>query len=161
MRWRGDVECLGGRCLIESSKVSEFNEFRLVGHQAFELLKHFVNTDDFIQINRRVHCNLAKRFVGSISAALNTPTAPSVFNQNSPHRLRRRGEEVPSIVPGLRFSAKQSQVSFMNQSRRLQRVLGRLKSHLSRRKSSQLFINQWQQLLRSARFSGRHPMKDA
>jgi hypothetical protein len=95
------------------------------------------------------------------AAAFETITAAGMFDQNSSHRLSSRREKVSPILPRLRLTTKQTQVSFMDESRGLKRVLGRFIHHPSRRQPPKLLIHQRQQLLRRADFALRHAFQDA
>jgi hypothetical protein len=72
---------------------------------------------------------------------------PRLVNEDSPHGLRRGGEEMTATLPmGGHFHTDYANVRFVNQGRGLQR--GRLfLGHLMRRQFAQLFIDEWKKLV--------------
>lgn len=80
-----------------------------------------------------------------LSAKFDPPLPPRLIDENTPHRLGRDAEEMAAI--GERLIADRSQIRFMHEHRRVQRLARFLPSHLRRRQSAQLIIDQRQQLL--------------
>jgi len=67
--------------------------------------------------------------------------APRAFDENSPHRLRRRAKEVAAALPVLIFAIEQPQPRFMHQRRGLQGLPGGFLRHARRRQPAQFIIN--------------------
>src|SRR5262249_55572400 len=75
-----------------------------------------------------------------------------VLDEDAPHRLRRRREEMPPAVPLLRpLLIDETQVRLVNQRRRLECLSRLLLRQPRRRQLAQLVIDQRQQLLRRRR----------
>jgi hypothetical protein len=73
---------------------------------------------------------------------------PRLIDQQSAHRLRSRSEEVSPAVPMVvGLAIDEADIDFMNKSRGLKRLAGSFLSHLLRRQSPQLVIDQRQQIL--------------
>ena len=76
---------------------------------------------------------------------------PCSFDQDPPHRFGRRRKEMPLIVPLLRHGLiDQSQVRFVHERRRLQRLPGFLVRQLGGSQSAQFVIHERQQLFVAA-----------
>ena len=74
------------------------------------------------------------------------------LDQDVPHGLSRRGEEVAAAVPqAARVGADQPQVSLVHEGRRLERLPRRLARQLPRRQATELVIDQREQLLHRPR----------
>jgi hypothetical protein len=95
------------------------------------------------------------------AAVFGAALAPGAVHQDVPHRFGRRGEEVASSVPLLPFRADQPQPGFMDERGRLERVPGGLLGHFRTGQSSQLFIDQRQQILRRCGIAVLNCFKDA
>src|SRR6266436_1759892 len=79
---------------------------------------------------------------------------PRLLDENPPHRLRRRCEKMSTAIPDLPFIlSRESQIGFMDQSRRLQRLPRLLSSQAPAGQSSQFVVYQRQKLLRSFRIA--------
>jgi hypothetical protein len=79
---------------------------------------------------------------------LDPSLAAGVLDQNPPHCFRRRGEEMPSVVPlWSLLDADQPQIGLMHQGGRLQSLAGVLAGHTDRRQFAEFLIHQRQQLL--------------
>ena len=74
------------------------------------------------------------------------------IHQNPAHGLGGGGEEIPAVFPWVVLLGN-SQPGFVNQSRGLQSVSGRLCRHLGGRPAAQLFINQRQEFCGNLRVS--------
>jgi hypothetical protein len=87
--------------------------------------------------------------------------APGVLNENSPHCLSRRSEEMPATVPLRRLrTICESNIRFMHQGSRVQRLTGLLVSQPLSRQFAQFVIDEWQQLLRRPRIAGIDGIQD-
>jgi hypothetical protein len=73
------------------------------------------------------------------AAALLTPAAPSVFDEDSSHRLGGRPKEVVPVVPGA-VATYQPQVRLVDQRCRLERMVRAFAAELSARQNAQLLI---------------------
>src|SRR5665213_2541368 len=69
-----------------------------------------------------------------------------MVNENSPHRLGGRREEVSAILPARIIFANQAKIRLVHQGGRLQRMSGRFSGHAMPGQLAQLIINQRQQL---------------
>ena len=96
----------------------------------------------------RVRCGLVDKVDSTQpTAPLLTGLAPCRLDQDTPHRLSRRGEEVTAAVPELRLlDVHEPQVGFMNQCRRLERMTGRLLCQPLDGQSTEFVVDQRQQL---------------
>src|SRR5262249_22753474 len=75
------------------------------------------------------------------ASAFGIATATSVINQNSAHHLRRDSEKMRTVLPTHVPLVHQSEKGFINKSRCLKRVPGRLLSHVSPSQSVKLLVN--------------------
>ena len=80
----------------------------------------------------------------SFAAAFQTAPGAGVLDEDPPHGLGRRGEEVPSAIELL--VAHQAQIGFVDQGRGIERVAGPFVRHMTGRELAQLVIDQRQQL---------------
>jgi hypothetical protein len=109
-----------------------------------------------IERNEILGRGLHQRFSGFqrdallVSATLGPLLAPGILNENTPHRLGRRSEEVSAAIPVLvgAIVPRQAQISLVNQRRRLKRLSWRLVGEPLRRQPAQLLVDQRQQLVR-------------
>ena len=74
------------------------------------------------------------------AAALQVMT-PRVIHQNPSHQLGRNGEEVGAVLPSHVLVVHQSQVSFVDQSGRLQAVTTALPAHVVGRQPAQFVVH--------------------
>ena len=86
-----------------------------------------------------------------ISAAAQRRVPPGALDQDPPHRLGRRGEEVATAVPAGILGTDQPQVSLMHQGRRLERLPGRFPGEPLGGQPAELAVNQREQLLGGSR----------
>ena len=78
--------------------------------------------------------------------------APRILNQDPPHRFRRRAKEMAARIPLLRrVPFYEPQVRLVHERRRLECLPRPFLGQFLRGQSSQLFVDQRQQLLRSVR----------
>ena len=89
----------------------------------------------------------------SPAAALEALFAPGVLNQDSPHGLSGRSEEVGTVLPLAGAGTAQAQPRFVDESGRLQGMPLGLGGHLRRGDAFQLVVNQGQQRLRGFVFT--------
>src|SRR5258708_29519406 len=68
-----------------------------------------------------------------------------MINENAAHRLRRRAEEVASILPGCFAAPGQAQPGFVDQGSGLKCVAWRLLRHLGGGHLPQFFVNEREQ----------------
>ena len=111
--------------------------------------------------------------VGSQSAAvLAAASSAGILDQDAPHRLGSRGEEVAATVPThLRIVADQTQVGFVDQGGSVERLSGFFVRELVSGQSAQLVVDQRQELLGRLRIAllkgvqnlrdGRHNPQDS
>ena len=84
------------------------------------------------------------------------------LDENPPHGLRRRAEEMRAIFkPRLFLGFKQSQPRFMNEGRGLQRMAGRFPGHFVRGETAQFVIDKRQQLVGGCQISLFNCVQDA
>jgi hypothetical protein len=74
----------------------------------------------------------------------------SVIDQDPAHDLRGNTKEMRSILPIALALVDEPDVRLMNQSRRLQGVVGTLAAKLTRGNAPELRIDEWQQLTKSS-----------
>jgi hypothetical protein len=76
--------------------------------------------------------------------------AAGTLDEDSPHGLRRRGEEMSTIG---KDSIAQAKPGLVHQRRCLERVPRLFARHLGCRKASQLGVDYWEQFIRSTRIA--------
>ncbi len=94
------------------------------------------------------------------AAMAESPFAPGVLNEDAPHCLGRRGEEVASAVPLLVSLTSQPEPSLVHQRGRLQGLARGLPGHLGGSQTAQFLVEQRQQPLRCLRVPGVNGFKD-
>src|SRR4051812_27446774 len=94
-------------------------------------------------------------------AALGRQPPPCALNQNPPHGLRRRAEEVRTILElPLSVITGKTKPRLMHERSRLQRVTGRFRHHFARRELAQLLIDERQQFFRRAWVALFYPLQN-
>jgi len=83
-----------------------------------------------------------ERHLDGITAAFELCAHPGDINQDAPHQLRRHGEEVRAVLPPNPARIDQSQICFVDERRRLERVAGTFSGHVAMRQPMQLAVNQ-------------------
>jgi hypothetical protein len=82
--------------------------------------------------------------------AFETGLAPGLVNEDAPHGLGGRSEEMGASAPVLTIRTCEFQPCFMHQRSGLQGLARRFMGHLLRREFAQFLINQWQQFVRGS-----------
>ena len=77
----------------------------------------------------------------------NTAFSARIIDENPAHRLRGRGEEMPSVLPALLIVGAEAQPDLVDKRGGLERVSGRLGGHLIGSQLAQFFVDGGQQLL--------------
>src|SRR5262249_44804020 len=75
--------------------------------------------------------------------------ATGVIHQNAAHLLRRDGEKMHAVLQIMALLVDQFEVSFVNQSGRLQGMIGTLPAQITSGQLAQFVINQRHQLIES------------
>ena len=68
-----------------------------------------------------------------------------MIDENSSHYVRRDGKEVCPVLPVAICFPNQAEVNFVDERRRLQRMVRTLLFHVVRRKTSELPVDEWYQ----------------
>ena len=82
-------------------------------------------------------------------------------DQDTPHRLGGRGEEMSAILPGGLGVTAQPEAGFVHERRGLQRLAGRFVRHFVRGESAQFFVNEREQFVRSLGVTVLDAVQDA
>jgi hypothetical protein len=105
--------------------------------------------------------DVVKGYASAITPVLGSALSPSGVDQNAPHRLGGRGEEVPATLPVWgQLDIDQPQIRLMYESGWLQGLPGMLVRQASRRELFQLFVNQGEQALRRKGFAVLNLLKN-
>ncbi len=159
-RLHGDA--VKGRDLVElqTDKEPELHHFRLGRIQTGQLVEGIVDFKQTIvlRFSGRVDAGQVNAFLAATMPEC--PFAPGVLDEDAPHRLRRRGEEVASAVPPLVSLADQPEPGLMHQSGGLQGLARGLFGHLGGSQPAQFLIDQRQQPLRCLRVPGDNRLED-
>jgi hypothetical protein len=83
----------------------------------------------------------------SRARTLRGPMCSRVIDENPPHHLRRHAEEMRAILPGDPLLTDQPEIHLMDQCCRLQSVVPTLVAKVGGRSSSELSINERQQIV--------------
>jgi len=75
-------------------------------------------------------------------AAFCRQSSPGVFDQDAPHRLGRRTEEMRAILKSRGITAAQPHPGLMDEGGGLERMAGSFVSHLMRRQTAEFFVNE-------------------
>src|SRR5262249_39002103 len=141
-----DPEHLGGLFQADNREEAELDDLSLLGVQSFQSFQGLIECQE---VNRIVLRGLGQ--VGQVDAL--QPAAPflgvvaaGAFYQDTPHRLGRCREEMPSAVPRLRL-VHEPNVGFMHERRRLKGLPRLLLRQLLGRQLPQVVVDQRQQLL--------------
>jgi hypothetical protein len=125
----------------KATKVAEFDHPRLL------FIKFCKGSERIVECNQ-----LGAAFNGAINVfiqgellkvltSLLSVVLTSVINQETSHYLRRDSKEVSPILPVDPRLVHQTEIGFMNQSRRLQSVIGTFPAEVIRRKLSQFIVD--------------------
>ena len=138
----------------EDAELDELGLDRVLGG---ELLEGLVEGQQVVVGLGRGGLGGVEVYPAAVAAALEPVSPPGVLDQDPPHGLGRRGEEVAASVPGpVGIDADQPQVRLVHQRRGLERLPGRLPRHPLRGQPPQLVVDQGQQLAsRSSALRGR------
>jgi hypothetical protein len=97
--------------------------------------------------------HIGERNVTAAAASFLPPLGTSVVDEDSPHRFGRGGEKVASVREFL--IAHQPQIGFVDQGRRIERVMGRFDSHPRHSERPQLGIHEREQVRRRVMIAAR------
>jgi hypothetical protein len=87
-------------------------------------------------------------FAATSEAVLLAPLAAGVLDQDTPHGLGRRGEEVPPALPApIVPRANQPKIRLVDQGGGLKRLAGTLLRHPTHCEPAELVVNQREQLV--------------
>lgn len=130
------------RAADEVAELDQFGLGRLLGREASQGL---VKGKKVFRGGIGSWTDLVQVHALSVAAMLAaSPTANSV-NENTPHRLGRRSEEMPAPVPGLtRMTADQPQVGLVNQGSGIEGLPCSFAGNLLGGESAQFVIDKWQ-----------------
>ena len=135
---------LGGLGGGQSGEETQLHQLGFAGMLLLELIQGFVQPEQIVA-GQGEHGRLDFRQLDPLLLAtpLEAPVPPRSFDQDPPHRFGRRCEEMPLIVPLLRHGlVDQSQICFVHQRRRLQRLTGFLVRQLGGSKPTQFVIHE-------------------
>ena len=112
-----------------------------------EFFQCFVN--DQQGVRRRIDRQVKSFKLDALKRTAAFPAAllAGVLDQNTAHRLGRAREEVHPVLSLIVRSTRETQIRFVDQRGRLQRLAGRLMRHFRRRQLAQLFIDEREQFL--------------
>jgi hypothetical protein len=136
---RGDAKNLRGLLDGQADEVAQLHEFGFARVMRGEGVESFVNGEQFII--SRFGCgdvNFARIDVFRAGSVTGGKLAPRALNENAPHRLGSRAEEVRAIFESL---LAKPQPRFMHERGGLERVAGLLAGHFRAGQRSQFPVN--------------------
>src|SRR5262249_52147047 len=125
-----------------SAEEAEFNHPTLAVVNGGQALQCVIQRDNLRGSLSRNGRPLFQRQPGCVTPSLGVTTLPCVVDQDTPHYLRRYGEEVPSVLPTNSLLVHEPEIGLVNQRRSLERVSGGLVTHVPSGHAAQLGINQ-------------------
>jgi hypothetical protein len=108
--------------------------------QTLEPVEKSVDGDQLVQRPLCLQHSVVQRDALKLTAALLGPCCHRMVDEHSPHGLGRNGQEVRAILPGHAIQANQLHVRFVNQARRVERVIRPLAAPLAARDGFELLI---------------------
>ena len=157
----GNSEDFGGFFEGHADEISQFYQFGFGLVLGGEFVERIIYRQQLIIVARggKVH-------VLDVHALLSAAVAPRVFaagviNQDAAHRLGCCGEEMSAVLEFRVFLADQTQPSFMNQRRRLERLSGSLVRHPGGCQFAQLLIDQREEFVSGLRIALLDSRQDA
>src|SRR5262249_40257671 len=161
----GDPQGLGGVAQGEAAEVAELDQPRFERIFALELPQGFVERE---QVVRLILLRFGEQAAGveldapELAAPLVTLLAPRLLDEDPPHGLRGRSEEVAAAVPWLGLiHVHEPDVGLMDQGRGLECLAGLFLGELLGRQLAQLVIDQRQKLLGGVRIALLDGRQDA
>ena len=141
-----DAERLGGFFEREADKIAKLDDFSLAGVMSGEPIERFVHRQGlFLVAMRRGDFKFVNIDMLRPSAALVAMLSARALDENSPHRLGGRGEEMRSVGKN---SIAEAKPGLMHQRSRLKSLSWPFPRHLLRGELAQFPVNQQQQCVR-------------
>ena len=143
---RGNPERRSGLLKIQADEITQLYQFRLARIHGGKLFQGFVQGQqpviirdgrrnfEFVQFNRHDTC-----------APFHRQSPPGMLDQDAPHGLGSRAEEMRAILKRRRLVPAQPQPRFVDEGSWLERVTGGFAGHFLRRQPAQFIINQGKQ----------------
>ena len=132
----------------QAHEIAQFDDFRRRGVLGGQGIEGFMHGQNFILGNGQLDSGFVQFLQRLILAAFQTGLAPGLVNEDAPHGLGGRSEEMGSSMPLLTIRTGQSQPGLMHQRGRLQGLAWRFTGHFLRRELAQFLINQRKQVIR-------------
>ncbi len=135
-------------CFGQAREVTQQNDLRTAGVRLRQPPQRLIDGEYIIglRVNRKfVRIELDTL---AVAAALDTRLPPGLLDEDVPHCLSGRPEEMPPPFPSRITRPDETQIRLVDQRRRLQRVARRRLRHSGRRQAAKLGVHQRQQLLR-------------
>lgn len=149
-----DAQELGGVGVGKTHEIPQMDKFHRLGIHDLQPIQGRVEGHQIFVDLWRGDGHVRQLIPGQISAPFDAILAAGVLDQYPPHGLGCGGEEVTPIVPRLlTVPAHESQVGFVDQCRRLERLPRLFVRQPGSRQFPQFVIDQRQQLLRRRRIA--------
>lgn len=132
---------MGGLFDIQPRKKTEFDNSDLTWASFGETSQCGVESDQLFRVRARKCRALIKRYVRSIASAFLRPPGPCVIYQYPSHDAGSGTVKVRPALPVGLLLVNQTEISFVHQSRGLQRMVGTLMGHEVRRQPPELIID--------------------
>jgi hypothetical protein len=142
----GEAQRFGDNFVAQTAKMVHFHNLRRLAILRRKPSERLVQGKNLI-VTDIVLCDVAVGHPLPLAAMFEPLFAAGVFDQDAAHGLGRSRKEMPASIPlpGL-GDLHESQIGFMNQGRRVERLPGPLLSHAQRRQLAQFAVNRRQQL---------------
>ena len=143
----GDAHDFGGFFHGESAEESEFDQFGLIGVQCLEPIQRFV---EFVKGDFRDGGDADGVFNGQnlgVPAAFLRALVAGVINQDAAHELGGDAEEVGAALPINAGLIHQLHVGFVDQRRRLQRMVPAFAAHVVGGDAAQFGVHDREELI--------------
>jgi hypothetical protein len=126
----------------QSAKEAQFDDLARPAAEAIQIAERFVERDQ-VAVNRlRRFIRLFEREPQAVSVAPARALTAGVIHQNPSHLPRGDDEEMGAVLPFDPPVAEQPQVDFVDQSRRLKRVINAFLPQVLAGEQSQFVVNQ-------------------
>src|SRR5262245_50102446 len=157
----GEAEHFRRLMVGNSREEPQFDQFRANMILDRQLFQGIADEEQRLIVALGRHVDLIKVYPLPVAAVLLAGFLAGALHEDAPHRLGRRREEMPAVLPRLFLLANKPKISFMNESGGLQSLARRLASHPPRSKLAQFFVDQRKQFVCSLWIAPLNAVEDA
>jgi len=138
-----------GRDLLfrQTPEVTQFDDLGLTRVKACQLTQSLIDQQQLTFAGLNGGQSVVKGDFKGWRRPLRGVTGPCVVDEDAAHHLRRDSEEVRPILPPDTLLTEEPEIGFMDQCRRLERVVRALAAKVRGRSASKFAINERQQLI--------------